>query len=214
MPKLVDHDARRTEIAEATWAALRDIGIERLRLRDIAEEVGFSTGVFAHYFRDKGSVLRYAFDLAYQRASDRILQSNEKVPSGLTRLRNGLVAIVPDKKRPETVAFVSMCFGIRSISDPLLVADYKKKRKEYARLLKSYLRDAVADGEIVAGQSSDDILDLVFATLDGVCIAALLNPDGFPKTRATRILETMIDRLSNVEARKHTERAASLEQKG
>lgn len=197
MPKLVDHDTRRTEIAKATWAALQDVGIERLRLRDIADEVGFSTGVFAHYFRDKDSVLRYAFDLAYQRANDRILESNETVSSGLSRLTNALVALVPDKKRPETVAFVSMCFGIRGISDPLLTANYKKKRKEYCRMLKSYLQDAIDDGEVLLDQSSDDILDLVFATLDGVCIATLLNPDGYSKARATHTLETMIKRLSN-----------------
>ena len=196
MPKLVDHDARRMEIAEATWAALQEIGIERLRLRDIADEVGFTTGVFAHYFRDKDSVLRYAFDLAYQRGAERITEANRNTSSSLRQLRNALVAIVPDKKHPETLAFVSMCFGIRGINDPLLAADYKKKRKEYARSLKSHLSKAIAEGEIVAEQSVSDILDLLFATLDGVCIAALLNPTGFSKSRATRILDTMIERLS------------------
>ena len=197
MPKLVDHDARRTEIAQATWAAVRDVGIERLRLRDIAEEVGFTTGVFAHYFRDKDSVLRFAFNLAYQHAYEQILNSNEAVSSGLGRMRNALVALIPDKKRPESVAFVSMCFGIRHISDPLLAADYKKNRNEYGRLLKSYIHDASNDGEILIDKSSDNVLDLVFAVLDGVCIAALLNPEGYPKARCARILDTMIERLSS-----------------
>ncbi len=209
MPKLVDHDARRTEIAQATWAAVQDVGIERLRLRDIADEVGFTTGVFAHYFRDKDSVLRYAFNLAYQHANDRILQSNEAVSSGLTRLRNALVALIPDKKRPESVAFVSMCFGIRNNSDPLLATDYKKKRNEYRRLLKSYLHDAINDGEILVDKSSDDVLDLVFAVLDGVCIAALLNPEGYSKARGTRIVETMIERLPNEGGRTFAVKVAS-----
>ena len=196
MPKVVDHEARRTEIAEATWIALQEIAIERLRLRDIADEVGFTTGVFAHYFRDKSSVLRYAFSLAYQRATEEIERANATESSSLARLKNTLVALVPDKKRPETVAFVSLCFGIRSVRDPLLTADYKKKRKDYARLVKSCLIDALDDEEIVSRQPLDEILDLIFATLDGVCVTALLNPDAYSKKRGARILETMISRLA------------------
>ena len=197
MPKLVDHDARRTEIAQATWAVVRDVGIERLRLRDIADEVGFTTGVFAHYFRDKDSVLRFAFNLAYQHTYERILNSNETVSSGLQCLRNALVALIPNRKRPESVAFVAMCFGIRHSSDPLLAADYKKNRNEYARLLKSYVDDATSEGEILFDESSNNVLDLIFAVLDGVCIAALLNPEGYSNTRATRIVDTMIEQLSS-----------------
>ena len=197
MPKLVDHDARRMEIAQATWATVRDVGIERLRLRDIAEEVGFTTGVFAHYFRDKDSVIRFAFNLAYEHAHDRILQSNEAISSALERLRNALVALIPDKKQPESVAFVSMCFGIRSSNDPLLASAYKKIRNEYRRLLKSYIHDASYADEILIGKSPDNVLDLVLAVLDGVCVAALLNPEGYPKARGVRIVDTMIERLSD-----------------
>ncbi len=196
MPKLVDHDARRTEIAQATWAAVSDLGIERLRLRDIAEEVGFTTGVFAHYFRDKDSVVRFAFNLAYQHTHDRILQSNEAASSDLERLRNALVALIPDKKLPESVAFVSMCFSIRSSNDPLLASAYKKKRNEYRRLLKSYIHDATHAGEFLIDKSPDSVLDLVLAVLDGVCVAALLNPAGYSKARGARVVETMIERLS------------------
>ena len=196
MPKLVDHDARRMEIAQATWAAVQGVGVERLRLRDIADEVGFTTGVFAHYFRDKDSVLRFAFNLAYEHAYAQILQSNEAVPSNLDRIRNALVALIPDKKQPESVAFVSMCFGIRNSEDPLLASEYKKKRDEYGRLLKSYVHDAIDEGEILAGKSPGDVLDLVLAVLDGVCIAALLSPDDYSKARCTRVVETMIKQLS------------------
>ena len=196
MPKLVDHDARRTEIAQATWAAVQEIGLERLRLRDIADEVGFTTGVFAHYFRDKDSVLRYAFNLAYQQIQNDISQKNENIESGLERLKNALIVLVPDKKRPETVAFISMCFSIRGINDPLLIADYKKKRRGYSERLKSYLNDAINKDEIAATQPTEDMLDFIFAVLDGVCVAGMLNPDGFSKTRGLRIIETTIKRLS------------------
>ena len=195
MPKLVDHEGRREEIARATWVVVQKRGTERLRLRDIADEVGFTTGVFSHYFRDKGSLLRYAFNLAYQRLYEKILSSNEFTDSGLEQFRNALVALVPDNRNPESVAFVSMCFGIRNLSDPILTADYKRKRSQYGRLLKSYIHDATASKEVSLQQITNDTLDLSFAVLDGVCIASLLNPSSSSRTRGIRIIDTMISEL-------------------
>ena len=196
MPKLVDHEKRRNEIARATWVVVQRLGTERFRLRDIADEVGFTTGVLTHYFNDKSSLIRYAFNLAYQSLSDQILRSNKLSNSGLERFRNALVALVPDKKNPESAAFVSMCFGIRNLSDPMLTADYKKKRSQYSRLLKSYICEALNNKEIRMSQITDDTLNLSFAVLDGVCIASLLNPSGYSRTRGIRIIETMIEQLT------------------
>ena len=160
MPKLVDHNARREEIARATWTVIQKYGVDGVRLRDIADQVGFTTGVFSHYFRDKGSLLRYAFNLSFERINENIALSNKSVSSGLKQFRDALVALVPDNRNPASVAFVSMCFGIRNLNDPLLMADYKKKRKQYSQLLKSYLSDAAAQHEILIGQITGDTLDL------------------------------------------------------
>ena len=65
MPKVVNHDERRVEIAHATWAAVQSVGVDKLTLRDITLEAGCTTGVLSHYFRDKDSVLRFAFTIAY-----------------------------------------------------------------------------------------------------------------------------------------------------
>ena len=195
MPKLVDHNARREEIARATWTIIQKYGVDGIRLRDIADQVGFTTGVFSHYFRDKGGLLRYAFNLSFEHINENIASSNKSVNSGLKQFRDALVALVPDNRNPASVAFVSMCFGIRNLNDPLLMADYKKKRKQYSQLLKSYLSDAVAQREIPIGQITGDTLDLSFAVLDGVCIAALQNPSSYPRKRAIKIIDTLIDDL-------------------
>ena len=195
MPKIVDHNARREEIARATWTIIQKYGVDGVRLRDIADQVGFTTGVFSHYFRDKGGLLRYAFNLSFEHINENIASSNKSINSGLKQFRDALVALVPDNRNPASVAFVSMCFGIRNLNDPLLMADYKKKRKQYSQLLKSYLSDAVAQREIPIGQITGDTLDLSFAVLDGVCIAALQNPSSYPRKRAIKIIDTLIDDL-------------------
>lgn len=54
---VVDHDARRIEIAEAACTTLLEVGLERTRLKDIAVSMGYTTGVLQHYFKSKEDLL-------------------------------------------------------------------------------------------------------------------------------------------------------------
>ena len=195
MPKVVNHDERRVEIAHATWAAVQSVGVDNLTLRDITLEAGFTTGVLTHYFRDKDSVLRFAFTIAYRKTFERILNANKSVDSDLLCIRNAMVELLPDPRKPESVAFVSMCFGIRNSNDPLLLDEYNTNKFEYRDLLKKYIKNAIAKKEIPPLKRTGDILDLILSLVDGVCIASLLNPKEYTKKRCTRIIESMIERL-------------------
>jgi AcrR family transcriptional regulator len=196
MPKLVDHEHRKLEIAQATWRAIKILGIENLTLRDIAVEAGFTTGVFSHYFKDKNSVLRYAFNIAYRNAYDRIIKANEDIPDGFMRIRNVLVEILPDARRPESIAFVSLCFGIRNSKDPLLAKEYKVKMAELRELFNLYTLDVLNKDEIHIQKTPEELIDLFAAVLDGLCIQALLNPKIYTRKRCIRTIENLIEELS------------------
>ena len=195
MPKVVNHDERRVEIAHATWAAVQSVGVENLTLRDITLEAGFTTGVLTHYFRDKDSVLRFAFTIAYGKTFERILTANKSVDSDLLCIRNAMVELLPDPKKPESVAFVSMCFGIRNSTDPLLAEEYNANKNEYRDLLNTYIKNAIANEEIPPFRKTGEILDLIVSVVDGVCIQSLLNPDVHTKKRCIRTIESLIERL-------------------
>lgn len=63
MPKVVDHDVRREEIARAFFRVVLEKGIEGATTREIAREAGVSLGVLAHYFGDKDRLISAAFDV-------------------------------------------------------------------------------------------------------------------------------------------------------
>ena len=44
MPKIVDHETRREEIAEALWRVVRRDGVRAASVRTIAAEAGWSPG--------------------------------------------------------------------------------------------------------------------------------------------------------------------------
>src|ERR687893_149557 len=50
MPKQVDHDARREELAAALWHVVTREGIEAASIRRVAAEANCSTGSLRHYY--------------------------------------------------------------------------------------------------------------------------------------------------------------------
>ena len=71
MPKLIDHDSRREEIAEATWRVIHAQGISGVSIRTVAAEAGISTGSVRHVFPSKTDLLVDATDYEIGRASCR-----------------------------------------------------------------------------------------------------------------------------------------------
>lgn len=72
MPKIVDHDARREEIAQALWRVVRRDGMRAASVRTIAAEAGWSAGAVRYYFPDQAGLISFAMDLVARRVGDRI----------------------------------------------------------------------------------------------------------------------------------------------
>jgi AcrR family transcriptional regulator len=72
MPKIVDHDARREEIAQALWRVVRRDGIRAASVRTVATEAGWSAGAVRYYFPDQAGLMTFAMDLVARRVGDRI----------------------------------------------------------------------------------------------------------------------------------------------
>tara|TARA_B100000530_G_scaffold315391_1_gene244998 strand:+ start:219 stop:785 length:567 start_codon:yes stop_codon:yes gene_type:complete len=53
MPKIVDHDARRLELLEQSFDLFADRGYSAVSMRQLAGELGVSTGTLYHYFPNK-----------------------------------------------------------------------------------------------------------------------------------------------------------------
>jgi AcrR family transcriptional regulator len=72
MPRLIDHDARREEIAAAAWQVILREGVTGASVRAVAAEAGLSTGSLRHIFASQTQLLAFAFQLVVDRATARI----------------------------------------------------------------------------------------------------------------------------------------------
>lgn len=72
MPKIVDHEERRRELAEALWRVIVASGPYAVSIRSVAAEAGLSAGALRHYFQTREELLIFAMDLSEQRVIQRI----------------------------------------------------------------------------------------------------------------------------------------------
>lgn len=62
MPKLVNHDERRADFAAAAASAIDELGLDRVRLVDVAERASCATGAVRHSFPGQDAVLGAALE--------------------------------------------------------------------------------------------------------------------------------------------------------
>lgn len=77
MPKRVDHDERRREIAAAVFRVTARDGLDAASLRHVATEAGVTAGMVQHYFPSKDAMLRYAMGEARARYEERMTAAIE-----------------------------------------------------------------------------------------------------------------------------------------
>jgi AcrR family transcriptional regulator len=74
MPKIVDHAARRDEIALVACRVVAEHGFENATVVRIAREAGYTTGMIAHYFDSKQEIILAALRLMLRRIEERLLR--------------------------------------------------------------------------------------------------------------------------------------------
>jgi len=157
MPRVVDHDARRDEIAAAAWQVIARDGFDQATMRSIAAEAGYSHSAFARYFPDKESLLNAVFLLTRGDADARIdeLTAGKR---GLEALHGMCVAALPFGPEGTRHARVGVAYWSYAAQNEAFWATQREHARRWRERIMRYLEEARDDGEI-----ADDV-DLVTAS--------------------------------------------------
>jgi AcrR family transcriptional regulator len=102
VPKRVDHQVRRREIADALWRVVASNGFAAVSFRQVAAEAGVSMGLVQHYFDSREQMLLFALDSVSERARAHIAAelADQPEPSPRTMVRALLTQVLPlDEQR-------------------------------------------------------------------------------------------------------------------
>lgn len=164
MPKIVDHDARRAELALSSYRLLCERGYDGASMRQMAKVAGVSTGTLYHYFPDKSSILVHAFQS--------IMEKHEASLSQVTSSHSNLA----DRLR-DVVQFVRNNAG--PLTDLIRLAQEMERHEPDANtskmLAQSMSAYTAAIGRVIELPDSP-IVDAFTSMLMGVLIHNLLDP--------------------------------------
>ena len=167
MPKVVDHDTRREEVAEATWRVIAAQGVEGATLREIAREAGFTTGVINHYFRNRDELMAFAYELIAEQNDARLAETLPTLPPGMPRVRAAVEALVPRELRSGRAASLLGFWSSAVVNErhrALNLASYGR----YQALVREQVADAVRVGDLPRHLDPEDVADQLIALGEGL----------------------------------------------
>jgi TetR/AcrR family transcriptional regulator, transcriptional repressor of bet genes len=199
MPKVVDHDARRAELAEAVWRLASREGLEALTVRRVAGEAGWSTGALVHYFRDKEELVLFTFQTVADRAGRRIARAAERITDPFELTRATLAEMLPlDAERQGEVRVWFAFLGL-ALTRPTLARAQRDAYQTCRGFLADTLAAAQAEGRIEAEVDCGREAVALVALVDGLAVQAAFESQGLGPKRMIEIVDARMARLETRE---------------
>ncbi|MCX4779821.1 TetR/AcrR family transcriptional regulator [Streptomyces sp. NBC_01264] len=125
MPKRVDHEERRTQIAEALIRVAGRRGLHAVGMRDVAAEAGVSLRLVQYYFQSKEKLLFYGLQHLTDRFTARVgarLAAAGPAPGPRATIEALLLASLPTDEESRTFHLLYSSYSILSVTDEALAA--------------------------------------------------------------------------------------------
>ena len=181
VPKLVDHDVRRREIAQAVWAVIAERGIEGVTLRCVAAEAGVSVGRIQHYHASREELVRDSCRELLKAATQRFEAAGDATP--VERLRRLILGRIPTTPEFAIGTSIWLAYEAKSVDDPVIAELVQRGHAGGVRETAALL------GECGVTDASSVALRLM-ATTEGLAIRVLVG--GLEPRAATELLEDLI----------------------
>ncbi|HEX2104932.1 MAG TPA: TetR family transcriptional regulator C-terminal domain-containing protein [Solirubrobacteraceae bacterium] len=189
MPRMVDHEERRAEVAAAVWRVVSSEGLDAVTVRRVAAETGMSTSVVSHYFAGKDELLRLAFRLVVDRGRARA-EAEARVAGG-GRARALLATGLPLDAARRTEARIWFSFLGLALTRPDLAADQRAAYRAWRGAVAAALR---VEG-LRAGLDAEAEAAALIALVDGLAVQAAFEPRRLPPARQLALLDERLAAL-------------------
>ena len=187
MPKVVDVDQRRIELADAAARVIARSGIDGASLREVAAEAGWTTGALVHYFANKQELLAFTLQTSLDRRRSRHADRASMSPSeALHAVLRSALPITPDT----TLHWiVTLAFAAQSSADARLAAIQRSAYLDFRDTV-----SALVAGERCTRAAADREAERLIALVNGIALQALFAPDLWTEQRQVAALEAGLAR--------------------
>jgi AcrR family transcriptional regulator len=174
----MSYDARRIEVTKAAWRVIAREGLDRASMRAIAQELGSSTGVVTHYFRDKEELTLFALEQVFEN----VLQDMKTCAEGrqgIDRLVQMIFVALPLEDIDKADWKVWVAFLGYSVGRERLVQKHLKRYDSLRQVICQELADLQKALVIRADLDLTLEANALIALVDGIGTGVVICPEQF-----------------------------------
>jgi len=191
MPKVVDHQQRRDEIALVACRVVAEYGFEQATMVRIAREAGYTTGMVAHYFDTKQDIIIAALHLSLKRTEARLTRPQST--------RSELLQVLAESLPIDTPRFIEGAFWTAFWGQ--VSADKALKRinawlhREYMRLYERCVAEGWPEWERWSADTREQLLRSIVVFINGLTASVVVNRSDWPAERQIAQLQLQLELL-------------------
>ncbi|WP_144671108.1 TetR/AcrR family transcriptional regulator [Arthrobacter sp. U41] len=207
MPKFVDAAVRRQEVVEAVFRIVAADGLERASLREVADEAELAVGSVRHYFASSDELLTHSFGVVVDRIVDRLAAADDRLAEaqpGTPEHRQGVLTLLgeflPLDEERAVDACVWMAFKNAARTKPFLAAEADRSHRAVAAIVGRLVMDLSSTEGTGATMDQQRLVteaERLLATLDGLTMHALLQPEWMTAQMCNDVLESHLAGLGS-----------------
>ena len=178
MPRVADKQQRREEVVDAAFRVIARDGLGGTSMRAVAREAGCTIGLINHWFSSRDDLVEATFDRAIAMELTRATAIATDPSSYIAAA--GEFLPIDERRRDEAKIWIAFYAMVLSGSDQIdrRTARCNAVRDAMVERLRSFRPLPVCN----------DIVDRIFALVDGIAINALLDPARWTRARQLTVL--------------------------
>lgn len=195
MPKVVDHEVRRKEIADATWRVVRRDGLEKASIRNIAKEAGMSTGSIRHYFDNQTDLLSFSMRLVSERVRERIMHM-PLTGDPLSDIEKLVEELLPIDEERVAEGQVWLSFTGRAITDPTIRSLSQEVHDSITKVFRKIMENMEADNLLKEGIEPELEIMRFHALVDGLAVHGVTRPERITSAKMKKLIKYHLNSIS------------------
>ena len=191
MPRASVEAERKEQILSAACEVLSAMGFKSLRVADVAERAGTSTGTVHYYFATKTDLMHAAFEWNFARSLDRRRPLLDQHPDPRERLWSFIDSYLPTDEETIRAWHVWAELWVEAIHNPDLQELNEQVYGEWRRIVAAIIRDGQDAGLF---REEDPVLaaNALIGMIDGLALQVLLASRSMTVDRMRAVCEQML----------------------
>ena len=195
MPKVIDQEERRAQLARKAMEVIAARGVRGATLRDIADAAGVSVGILQHNFRTRNALLLAAFEMAVDRVEKRV---DSFSGTTIDEIKQFAVETLPLDRQRKIEWKVLLAFRAEAIANRRLAKEQRARWRKFRLLFKGAIENGISAGHISKQVDPDQASYAIISAIDGCAMLALFLAREWSAADEAANLERLVDAvLSN-----------------